>query len=61
MVKIKVKVEENRSIGEDRSRYKRNEKRENGDEDRRNNDARLAHGENMLFRSIMLCCISTYC
>lgn len=48
MVKIKVKVEENRSIGEDRS-YKRDEKRENGEEDRKNNDARLAHGENMLF------------
>lgn len=34
MVKIKVKVEENRSIGEDRS-YKRDEKRENGEEDRK--------------------------
>lgn len=54
MVKIKVKVEENRSIGEDRSRCKRYEKRENGEEDIKKNDARLAHGENMLFR-IVLC------
>lgn len=51
MVKIKVKVEENRSIGEDRSRCKRYE---NGEEDIKKNDARLAHGENMLFR-IVLC------